>query len=188
MSLCFIKAETISNRRWRGMASHPAKGFDFWQVSDPQVHTGWTRVAFRMPEHPSAQHIPTNRICINCLTGGLAGTLKLGWRSGWARPASVSNSLRRKHLAWALISCSVPRLLTDASEKRQAVSGLIKPDSLSTALVTQAIPCCWVFLHGVVSGVVFRHFASPADGSLTPLQKGKGTEVTHCLSWVNEGN
>jgi len=73
-------------------------------------------------------------------------------------------------------------LLTDASEKQQAVSRLIKLDSLNTAVVVQAIPYCWVFLHGGVSGVVFRHLASLADGSLTPLQKGKGTEVTCCLS------
>lgn len=79
-------------------------------------------------------------------------------------------------------------LLTDASEKRQAVSRLIKLDSGNTALVSSAIPYCWVFLHAVVSGVVFRHLASLVDGSLTPLQKGKGAEVTPCLSWVNGAN
>lgn len=26
----FIQAKTISNQRWRGISSHPAKGFNFW--------------------------------------------------------------------------------------------------------------------------------------------------------------
>lgn len=75
------------------MSSHPAKGFGFWQVSDPQVHARWTPFVFRMPEHPFAQCIQTHQICINCLMVEAAGTLKLGWHFCWARPASVSDSL-----------------------------------------------------------------------------------------------
>lgn len=91
MSLCFIQTTAISKQRWRGTSSHPAEGFGFWQVSDPQVHTLDT--LFRMSEHPFAQCIQTHQICINWLIVEVVGKVKLGWHFCWARPASVSVSL-----------------------------------------------------------------------------------------------
>lgn len=121
---------------------------------------------------------------------GICRTLQWGW---WvfhrARGASVSISLWRKRLALPLISCSSPCLLTGTSRKQRAVSRLIKPDSLSTALDVWTVPYHWVFLHRAVCRVVARHHAPLSDGSLTVLlltnAKGKGTEVIQCFPWVN---